>query len=167
MSTLALWPGQPAAVDSTDAHCTPRELALALGRFDLDVCSNPRAHIQADRSFMLESGQDGLAEAWESLSGSMASVWCNGPFSAPLPWCERLRAHQGPWAALWKLDPTTGWHAELVAGGATWAPFRKRLAFERPGNVGSAEFPCALFWRDWRPSRALLRWLWKPRRERV
>lgn len=160
MSTLALFSReQLPEVDSTDAQCTPRDLALDLGRFDLDVCSNPRAHILADRSFMLERGEDGLAEVWRG------SVFCNGPYSDPLPWCERLRAHVDPWCALWKLDPTTQWHRELIAAGCTWAPFRARLRFERPGNCGSADFPCALFWRSWKPSRAVLRWLWKPRRE--
>lgn len=171
MTTLALFPGLPLVVDSTDAQCTPRDLALDLGRFGVDPCSNPRSHIRADRTCMLERGQDGLADPWTidgSTSSPLASVFCNGPYSAPLPWCERLRAHRAPWCALWKLDPTTRWHAELVARGpdgsrARWAPFRMRLAFERKGNVGAADFPCMLAWRDWTPSRELLRWLWTPR----
>lgn len=171
MSTLALFPGTPLVVDSTDAQCTPRELCRVLGRFGVDPCSNPRSHVQADRTCMLELGQDGLADPW-TVDGTDATApalaFCNGPFSQPMPWCERLRAHRAGWCALWKLDPTTRWHAELVARGpdgtrARWAPFRARLAFEKPGNVGSADFPCMLAWRDWRPSRALLRWLWTPR----
>lgn len=166
MTTLALFPREIGDADSTDAQCTPRAVALALGPFDLDVCSNPRSHIQATRSFMLEHGQDGLAEPWTRLDGSPASVWCNGPYSDPLPWCERLRAHRGPWAALWKLDTTTAWFNVLATSGASWAPFRERLRFERPGNCGTANFSSVLVWRDWRPSRALLGMLWAPRRER-
>jgi len=165
MTTLALFPRAPGDHDSTDAQCTPRHVALALGRFDLDVCSNPRSHILADRSFMLENGDDGLAEPWTRADGSVASVWCNGPYSAPLPWCERLRAHRGPWAALWKLDTTTAWFNVLACSGASWAPFRERLAFERAGNCGVANFSSVLFWKDWKPSKELLGMLWAPRRE--
>jgi hypothetical protein len=168
MSTLALFPGVPMLADSTDAQCTPRDLALDLGTFGIDPCSNPRSHIAAIMKCMLERGEDGLAHSWLDDESEPLSAFVNGPYSNPLPWCERLRAHRGPWCALWKLDPTTKWHAELLARGpnggrAKWAPFRKRLAFEKAGNVGSADFPCMLAWRDWRPSRALLRWLWTPR----
>lgn len=175
MSTLALFPSELASLaDSTDAQNTPRDLALDLGRFELDVCSNPRSHIQADRSYQLERGEDGLALPWTRPDRSPASVWCNGPYSDPLPWCARLREHSGPWAALWKLDPTTAWFRLLVMppdawGRPTdrvyWAPFAKRLAFERAGNVGSADFPSVLVWRRWQPSAAVLTRLLTPRSE--
>lgn len=162
MSTLALFPLEHARnVDSTDAQCTPRDLALDLGRFDLDVCSNPRSHILADRSFMLERGEDGLALPWTRADGSPASVWCNGPYSDPRPWCERLRAHRAPWACLWKLDSTTEWFAQLMIGCDAYGQFRKRLKFERAGNVGSADFASVLFWgQGWTPSPAVLTRLW-------
>lgn len=166
MSTLALFPAELArGAESTDAQCTPRELALELGRFQRDVCSNPRSHVVADHSFMLEHCEDGLAEAWTLEDGTPASVYANWPFSHPDPWCERLRWHNGPWCGLGKLDPTTGWFRNVVANCTAWSPFRARLAFERPGNSGSAEFPCFLVWGGgWKPSRAVLRRLWKPRR---
>jgi hypothetical protein len=161
MSTLALF---PRTIDdgSTDAQCTPRDLALDLGRFDLDVCSNPRSHILADRMFCLEFGQDGLASPWTRPDGALASVWCNGPYSDPLPWCERLRAHNAPWCSLWKLDTTTEWFRVLMASGAQWAPFRSRLTFERPGNCGTANFSSVLVWRDWEPPQAVRNRLWMP-----
>jgi hypothetical protein len=52
---------------STDAQCTPRDLAHDLGEFDLDVCSNARSHIRARASYVLERGQDGLALPWTGL----------------------------------------------------------------------------------------------------
>jgi hypothetical protein len=157
MSTLALFAREQSAnVDSDDAQCTPRDLALDLGAFDLDVASNPRSHILAARSYCLENGEDGLALPW------VGSVFCNGPYSDPLPWCQRLRMHDGPWCALWKFDSTTRWWEQLMLAGATWAPFRSRLRFERAGNCGSANFTSALLWRSWTPPDAVRARLWMP-----
>lgn len=154
MSQLALIAPEPAGDLSSDAQCTPADLAAELGHWGTDPCSNPRSAISADHRYMLERGMDGLALPW------FGSVWCNGPYSDPLPWCERLRDHRLPWAALWKLDPTTRWFAELVNAGATWAPFRKRLRFGKPGNTSAADFPSVLFWRDWEPPAAVAARLW-------
>lgn len=151
--------------DSTDAQCTPRDLALDLGRFDLDVCSNPHSFILADRSFMLENGQDGLAEEWVNSDGSPALLFANFPYSHPDPWCERLRDHAGGWVALPKHDPTPDWWHQLMAARPWWAPFKKRLKFHRPGNCGVAPFPSALIWKNWTPPAAVLARLWAPRRE--
>ncbi len=142
------------SVDSSDAQCTPRDLALELGIFGTDPCSNPRSHIVAVHKYMLERGQDGLALPW------IGSVWCNGPYSNPLPWCERLRAHKEPWCALWKLETATQWFHQMMAGGASWAPFRRRLTFEKPGNCGTANFTSMLVWRDWTPPAAVMARLW-------
>jgi hypothetical protein len=153
--TLSLFSSVPAGpVDSTDAQCTPRWLADLLPEFDTDPCTNPRSHVRARIRYMLELDQDGLTLPWHGL------VWCNGPYSNPLPWCQRLRAHDGPWVALWKLDTTTAWWRELMAAKADWAPFRERLAFERRGNVGVANFTSVLVWRDWEPTAAVAARLW-------
>lgn len=163
MSQLALF--DLVAEDlSDDAQCTPRDLALELGWFGTDPCSNPRSHIQAIASYMLERAQDGLASLWDTPDpdGNL-SVFCNGPYSNPLPWCERLRAHRGPVCSLWKLDPTTRWFAELMHGGFSWGAFKRRLAFEKPGNAGNvAKFPCVLAWRDWTLPTAVRSRLWLP-----
>jgi hypothetical protein len=141
-------------IDSTDAQCTPADLAADLGWFDLDPCSNPRSHIRARATYSLEAGQDGLTLPWFGI------VFCNGNYSNPLPWCERLAAHRAPWCSLWKLDPTTRWFALLANAGASWAPFRKRLAYERPGNCGVANFASVLVWRDFDVPDAVKRRLW-------
>jgi hypothetical protein len=164
MSTLALFaPEVVGNVDSTDAQCTPRDLALDLGWFDLDVASNPRSHIKTAFSYMLERGEDGLSMPW------FGKVFCNGPYSNPLPWCQRLRQYDGIWVALWKADFTTEWFRQLMSPGpsgqvAQWAVFRDRLTFERPGNVGSANFCSVLVWRDWTPPAAVAARLWMPMR---
>lgn len=144
------------ALDSTDAQCTPRDLALELGEFDLDPCSSPRSHIKARTTYLLERGEDGLTLLWDG------STFCNGPYSNPLPWCERLAKHDAPWCSLWKLDTTTKWFRVLIESGASFAPFRKRLKYERPGNCGSADFASVLVWRDWTPSAAVTARLWMP-----
>jgi hypothetical protein len=156
VTTLALFASESvAAVNSTDAQCTPRDLCDDLGWFDLDPCSNPRSAVRARQHYSLEAGQDGLALPW------VGSVYVNGPYSNPLPWCERLRAHKGPWCSLWKLDPTTEWFRQLMAAGARWGAFRRRLAYDRPGNCGSADFPSVLVWGGgWRPSNAVRQRLW-------
>jgi hypothetical protein len=141
----------------TDSWCTNRELARLVGHFSTDPCSNPRSHIQSDDRFMLERGDDGLVKPWGW------SVWCNPPYSDPLPWAKRLAKHDGPWCALIKLDPTTKWWAKLVDNGGTYALFRSRVKFERPDKPPlTANFPSALVFRDWSPTPALLELLWTP-----
>ena len=136
---------------STDEWCTPKWLADALGPFDLDPCGNDSSHIRAARRYTI--ADDGLAQVWTG------SVFVNGPYSNPLPWCERLRDHQGPWCALWKLDPSTRWWAALMEASPTVAPFRKRLKFE--GNVAmTANFPSVLVYSAWRPPAELVPHLW-------
>lgn len=155
-ATLALFPrDQVGAVDSTDAQNTPADLCEALGEFDLDVASNPRSMIRAKRHYTLEAGDDGLALPWSG------SVWCNGPYSDPLPWCERLAAHDGPWAALWKVDPTTTWWRVLMTAADGFGLFKRRLAFVRDGNCGVANFSSVLFFGGgWRPPGAVAHRLW-------
>jgi hypothetical protein len=148
----------PAAEDiDSDCWCTPRDLAKLLGHFSTDPCSNPRSWIEADDSFSLEAGHDGLIKRWGY------SVFVNGPYSKPMPWCRRLAKHDGPWCALWKLDPTTKWFAAMIDAGATWAAFRGRVRFERPDKPPlTANFPSVLVFRDWTPSAALAALLWTP-----
>lgn len=97
---------------------------------------------------------DGLAAEW------VGSVWCNFPYSDPLPWCDRLAAHDDTWVALAKLDTTTRWWARLMDAGAEWAPFRARQKFGQPGKDMTANFPSVLIWRWWDPPTAIAKQLW-------
>ena len=140
---------------ASDSWVTPRWLAELVGPFDLDPATNSRSHIVASKTYQLERGEDGLTSPWTG------SVWCNGPYSQPLPWCRRLAGHSGPWCALWKLDTTTEWFATMVDAGASWAPFRDRLRFERPDKAPlTANFASVLVWRDWTVPVALRPYLW-------
>lgn len=151
----------------TDSWCTPRALAEALGPFDLDPCSNARSHIRGSYRCAIDGsdtrntiGIDGLKLEWRPEW----SVFCNPPYSNVLPWAAKLVAHEGPWCALLKLDPTTKWWATLVASGATFTFFRRRIKFETdvPGKNATANFPSVLVYSAWRPPRALVPWLWLP-----
>jgi hypothetical protein len=79
----------------------------------------------------------------------------------------RLRVHDGPWCALVKLDTTTKWWRELMLGCGGWAPFRRRVAFERPDKPPlTANFASALVWRRWTPGTELASWIWLESPER-
>lgn len=137
----------------SDEWCTPKSLADALGEFHLDPASNDRSHIRAQRRYT--KADDGLSKVWEG------AVFLNPPYSNPLPWCERLRDHKGPWVTLVKLDPTTKWWAALMAGCSDWAPFRSRIKFERPDKPAvTANFPNALVWYERRQACKLAIQLW-------
>lgn len=143
-----------------DEWCTPKWLADLIGCFDLDPCSNASSHINALSSCSLNhpaaKRHDGLAFDW-----SRESVFCNPPYSNVAPWAARLAAHDAPWCALVKLDPTTKWWAALMSANPTVAPFRKRLKFEGPQSM-TANFPSALVYSAWRPPAALVPHLWLP-----
>lgn len=142
---------------ASDDWCTPRDLAVLLGPFELDPCSNDRSYVIAANRYDGTPGNDGLVASWTG------SVFVNPPYSNPLPWCERLRDHKGPWVALMKLDPSTKWWATLMQASPTVAPFRKRLKFERPDKPPlTANFPSVLLWSRWRPCAELARLLWLP-----
>lgn len=146
---------------SSDEWTTPEWLTTALGTFDLDPCSNPRSTVQARSTYSLEQGLDGLSLPWTG------SVFCNPPYSAPRPWCDRLGSYSSPWVALLKLDPSTRWWAALLTSPRTWpiwwAPFRKRVRFQRPDKPPlTANFPSVLVWSNWRAPNELRSHLWPP-----
>jgi hypothetical protein len=143
----------------SDSWCTPEWLCEELGEFGLDPCSNDASHVKAPHTWALPVF-DGIKLSWLGLG----SVFVNPPYSAPLPWCTKLASHRGPWCALLKLDPTTKWYAVLAEAGASIAPFRKRIAFERADKPPlTANFPSMLAWGGgWQPSSALAARLWMP-----
>lgn len=163
---------------TTDDWGTPKWLCELLGTFDTDPCSNPRSHVKAHQRIQLEDVTDAqraelaairdvTSDVWiDKLDGLTApwvgSVFCNPPYSDPLPWARRLAAHGGPWVALLKLDTTTRWWATLMDSGAQWAPFRSRLKFEQPGKAMTANFASVLCFSRWAPSRELAKHLWLP-----
>lgn len=158
-------------MSATDNWCTPKWLTDLLGYWDLDPCSNVQSTVQSCERCQLEQStdecvvsNDGLALAWGARS-----VFVNPPYSNPLPWAMKLAAHNAPWCALVKLDPSTRWWAALMEASPTIAPFRKRLRFEStPASESvsakgmTANFPSALVYSAWRPCAELREHLWLP-----
>lgn len=163
MNAVAVVSSHPSS--GSDSWVTPKSLAEALGAFDFDPCSNSRSHINAGCRCTLDGpgnaviNGSGLEIGWHNWS-----VFVNPGYSNVTPWAARLVAHEGPWVALLKLDPTTKWWATLMSANPTVAPFRKRIAFEtdRQGKTMTAVFPSVLVFSAWRPPAALRPYLWLP-----
>jgi hypothetical protein len=145
----------------SDRWNTPKYITQALGYFDLDPCASATSHVQCGQRFGLDLGIDGLDEEWKSTDKTAPawSVFVNPPYSKPLPWCQKLRDHNGPWCALVKLDPTTKSWSALMEANPTVAPFRKRIKFEGDKDM-TANFPSVLVWSAWRPPAELVPHLW-------
>ena len=149
---------------SSDDWCTPKWLCELLGEFDLDPCGNERSRVHATRDcgpWRAKSWPGGPANQIDGLTYDWqdCSVFCNPPYSNVMPWAQKLAAHEGPWCALLKLDPSTKWWATLMSANPTFAPFKKRIKFEGEPNM-TANFPSVLVYRAWEPSKALREHLW-------
>lgn len=91
---------------------TPKPIVEALGDFDLDPCGAPD-HKLAKRTYLLESGQDGLALDWEGR------VWLNPPYGKEAePFLKKLGGHGRGTALIFARTETKSFH-EHVWGTAT------------------------------------------------
>lgn len=152
--------------DERGAWCTPKWLAEKLGAFDLDPCSNPRAHIDARVRLTLENGHDGL----RYCVGPDERVFINPPYAngQVIRW---FRAYQHTrFCFLLRFDPSAkAWFTELYRStGLVCVPRGRRVNFEPPpGVTGSSNtIPHALFYKHAEDAPdALLRACiaWRPR----
>lgn len=70
-----------------DQYFTPKYVFDSLGlEFDLDPAHPPQPTNVPCKRYYTET-DDGLAQPWEGL------VWCNPPFSKPLPFVEKFIEH--------------------------------------------------------------------------
>ena len=158
--------------EARDSACTPKWLADLIGKVDLDVASNGRAHIQAAVSLIGDNGDNGLFVTQERgysqrVSGGWGIdrsaivkadtvVFCNPPYARGqvIRWVKHWRTTRFIFLLRW--DPSTAWFAELI-GHCThvWFPGR-RINFEPPPGVtfSSNPFPHALYLRN--PDQALI-----------
>jgi hypothetical protein len=149
--------------DDRDSWCTPAYLAAAIGRVDLDPCSNDRSHVQANRRFCGGPDDDGLALA--STVPASARTFLNTPYSRGqvIRW---VRAYEHTdWMFLVRLDPSTEWWAALMAHRpALWMP-DERISFEPPPGVKASTNPfphCILARREIPPGLWAHGYLWQP-----
>lgn len=130
-----------------DTWCTPREFAELLGPWALDPCSNERSHIQAQRTFRLDRGEDGLELAKTVKPATRAFL--NPPYSAVWPWIQAYGHTR--FCFLLKLDPSTKWFADLYSRTKLiLVPRGTRIEFEAPPGVPPEkalgnQFPHAFF----------------------
>lgn len=121
----------PIAKKLRDCWTTPKDLVDRLPMFGLDPCSNPRAHLIAERQLCLERGENGLEEDWSEYD----SVFVNGPYSNLRPFARKAATARA-FVFLVNLDPSTKWWKELVRSGGRYRfEFDKRLKFEPPPRI--------------------------------
>ncbi len=130
-----------------DTWCTPEWIAAAIGKWDLDPCSNSRSHVIASRRFALEDGDDGLVRSVDFDVGTR--VFVNPPYS--LGQVIRWIAAYGHmrFCFLVRFDPSTEWFGELYAKSRlVCVPRGRRVNFEPPPGVRASSnvFPHALFY---------------------
>jgi len=83
---------------------TPPSLVEPLGTFDLDPCGAP-GHVLAERTYLLESGDDGLRDPW------FGRVWLNPPYGKEAePFLAKLADHNKGTALIFARTETQTWH---------------------------------------------------------
>lgn len=142
-------PAQNDGMSARDSWCTPAWITNAIGKWDLDPCSNDRSNVRALTRFSLVDGDDGLALA--ATVEPERRVFINPPYSLGqvIRWV-RAYAHTR-FCFLLRFDPSTAWHCELYQHTSLVAiPHGRRVNFEPPPGVraSSSVFPHALYFRD-------------------
>lgn len=152
--------------------CTPEALAIKLGPWNLDPCSNERSHIIAAKTFDLDRrGQDGLRLARYVSRSTRAFI--NPPYSRGM--VEQFvdaYAHVA-FCFLLRFDPSTEWFRKLIARTELVLVLADRINFEPPPGVVphhkmSNPFPHALFYRracDATPAVVAASYIFEPRKE--
>lgn len=146
-----------------DGWCTPPAIVDRLMYFtggepvDLDPCSNERSIVPARKRLTREDSADGLPVLpWRG------TVYCNWPFSRPLPWVQAAVSQTQRAQATWVVgcgvcDPSTiAWSYYVWQAHAICFPER-RIAFLSPPGVDSSTFdrPVALpLWAGYDQSAA-------------
>ena len=115
--------------DSSDSYCTPRWLVKLVHEVlvwvDTDPCSNGFSVVGADEAFTIKD--DGLSKDWGRR------VFCNLPYSDPMPWMERCSEHRGVALVLPKMDPGTRWWQKHARKAEAMCLLEKRVAFSKNG----------------------------------
>ena len=143
-----------------NSWCTPAWIAEAIGKWDLDPCSNDRSHIRATCRYSRNEGEDGLDPKMANVVGT-TRVFVNPPYEkgAVIQWV-RAYAHTR-FCFLLRFDPSTEWFLELYRSTRLISvPRGRRVNFEPPPGVRASSnvFPHALFYaREEEVTPAVLR----------
>ncbi len=137
--------------------CTPKHLAKAVGRWHLDAFSNPRSHILADVTCMLERGDDGFGDGTPGSyrvgsdlplhARQETRVWGQPPYEIVMRAFEHY-AHTR-WCFLLRFDPRTEWFRRIYRAASLVCVLRK-IEFEPPPGVKAStnSYPHALYYRN-------------------
>ena len=140
------------ALDS-DAWYTPPWIFDGLGvEFDLDVASpaEPPPWIPARQRYTV--ADDGLALPWFGL------VWCNPPYSAPRPWCNRWAEHPDGFLLIRSDLSTGGPFVAYNAASSLYVPAKRVQFVNGHGEgTGAANFSSVLLARGATADAALAR----------
>lgn len=151
------------------SYCTPRKWALAVGPWDVDPFSNPRAHIVAADRCMLEDGGDGLvvgepgsyrvgADGPVKIASAETRAWLQPDYARGV--VERVVQHyrHTRFCALLRFAPDTAWFEALWPRIAVIAVPPERIPFETPdgielanadeGEDRGAPFPHVFYYSD-------------------
>ena len=152
-------------MSARDSWCTPRWLAIALGKFDLDPCSNMFSWVDSPRFLTPDVGDNGLppdtepgAYLWQPPDqldptlhrvSQMDRVFINPPYSRGqvLRWVRHWASSNFTFLLRW--DPSTRWYTELMCcTSLVWFPHR-RIDFEPPPGItaSSNPYPHALYFK--------------------
>lgn len=116
-----------------DAWTTPEKITSIIGRFDLDPCSNKYSTVDAEKTFDLERGQNGLVLA--RFVARHTKTWINPPYSRGqvIQWVRAYRHTR--FAFLVRADVSTDWWAELWPSVAALCLPKDRVAFKPPPGI--------------------------------
>lgn len=127
---------------TTDDFTTPLYIVDRLdvyGRVGLDPATNATSHVKAIRRIMLPD--DGLAHDWRGYG----LVWCNPPYSDPLPWVKKAAREADQAIFLVPTQTAPEWGRRLLDAGNALCFVNHRIRFELDGVVQKgAMFSCML-----------------------
>lgn len=115
-----------------DKWCSPEWFTKAIGKVTLDPCSNEWSTVIATKTYSLDAGQDGLLLPWSGR------VYVNGPYSALMPWAEKLDRERKKISAAGFMVNTAGdteWWQLLVKHLPLRLDFDERIEFKPPPGV--------------------------------
>lgn len=116
---------------------TPEQYVTPLGDFDLDPCGAP-GHTLADKTFLLEEGDDGLRDDW------FGRVWLNPPYGKLTePFMAKLADHGNGIALIFARTETGLWFREVWPKASALLFLKGRISFlnaegeKAPANAGA------------------------------